>query len=77
MYAAILQFWFQEVSPAQWWKVDAAFDRLIAESRQRGIKVLIADQHQLARIGADHPRIEFDPAVGFRGRVQRAHWGGS
>ena len=27
----VLQFWFQESSPAQWWKVDAAFDRLIAE----------------------------------------------
>lgn len=29
MYQAILQFWFQEISPEQWWKVDAAFDRLI------------------------------------------------
>jgi uncharacterized protein (DUF924 family) len=28
---AVLQFWFQEVTPAQWWKVDPAFDRLIAE----------------------------------------------
>ena len=31
MHASVLQFWFQEISPAQWWKVDAAFDRLIAE----------------------------------------------
>ena len=31
MYPSILQFWFQESSPAQWWKVDAEFDRLIAE----------------------------------------------
>src|SRR5262249_35191611 len=28
----ILDFWFREIRPAQWWKVDAAFDRLI-ESR--------------------------------------------
>jgi uncharacterized protein (DUF924 family) len=28
---AVLQFWFQEVTPAQWCKVDPAFDRLIAE----------------------------------------------
>jgi uncharacterized protein (DUF924 family) len=31
VYHAVLQFWFQEISPAQWWKVDAAFDLLIAE----------------------------------------------
>lgn len=28
---SVLQFWFQESSPAQWWKVDAEFDRLIVE----------------------------------------------
>lgn len=27
----ILHFWFQETTPAQWWKVDAAFDALIRE----------------------------------------------
>jgi uncharacterized protein (DUF924 family) len=27
----ILQFWFHEIAPAQWWKVDPAFDRLIEE----------------------------------------------
>ena len=27
----ILQFWFHEIAPAQWWKVDPAFDRLIAD----------------------------------------------
>lgn len=31
LYRAVLQFWFHEISPAQWWKVDVAFDRLIAE----------------------------------------------
>lgn len=31
MYQSILQFWFQEIAPAQWWKVDAAFDQLIKE----------------------------------------------
>lgn len=27
----ILRFWFEEVEPAQWWKVDPDFDRRIAE----------------------------------------------
>ena len=30
-YRSVLQFWFEESSPAQWWKVDAEFDRLIVE----------------------------------------------
>jgi uncharacterized protein (DUF924 family) len=30
VYRSVLQFWFEEVSPGQWWKVDADFDRLIA-----------------------------------------------
>lgn len=25
----ILDFWFKEISPAQWWKADAEFDRLV------------------------------------------------
>lgn len=28
---AILAFWFTEITPAQWWKVDAAFDAALAE----------------------------------------------
>ena len=28
---SVLEFWFQEIPPAKWWKVDAEFDRLIAE----------------------------------------------
>lgn len=31
MYQDILQFWFEDTAPAQWWRVDPAFDRLIAE----------------------------------------------
>lgn len=31
MYQSILQFWFQDIAPAQWWKVDPGFDRLIGE----------------------------------------------
>ena len=31
MYSSVLQFWFNEITPAQWWKVDAAFDNLVAE----------------------------------------------
>lgn len=31
MHQSVLQFWFNEIKPAQWWKVDAEFDRLIAE----------------------------------------------
>lgn len=26
---ALLAFWFEEIQPAQWWKVDAAFDAMI------------------------------------------------
>ncbi len=31
MVTSVLEFWFNEISPAQWWKVDPAFDRLIAD----------------------------------------------
>ena len=31
MYSSILDFWFKEITPAQMWKVDPAFDRLIAD----------------------------------------------
>lgn len=31
MFAEVLKFWFEEISPAQWWQKDAAFDRLLAE----------------------------------------------
>jgi uncharacterized protein (DUF924 family) len=31
MHNNIIQFWFHEISPAQWWKVDPAFDALIRE----------------------------------------------
>lgn len=31
MYQSVLQFWFKEISPAQWWKVDAEFDQLIVK----------------------------------------------
>lgn len=30
-YDTVLRFWFEELSPAQWWKVDAGLDRLITE----------------------------------------------
>jgi uncharacterized protein (DUF924 family) len=30
-FTSVLSFWFQEVTPAQWWKVDADFDRTIVE----------------------------------------------
>jgi len=29
MASAVLDFWFREIQPAQWWKVDAAFDELV------------------------------------------------
>lgn len=29
MYQSVLQFWFHEVAPAQWWTVDPSFDQLI------------------------------------------------
>ena len=31
MYESVLQFWFHESSPTQWWKVDQEFDRMIVE----------------------------------------------
>lgn len=31
MYESVIQFWFKEISPAQRWKVDAGFDRLIMD----------------------------------------------
>lgn len=31
MYESVLHFWFKEVTPAQWWKVDAAFDQLVRD----------------------------------------------
>lgn len=31
MHNPILQFWFHEIAPAQWWKVDPAFDAIIRE----------------------------------------------
>ena len=31
MFDSVLAFWFQEIEPAQWWKVDAEFDALIKE----------------------------------------------
>jgi len=30
-YQSVLQFWFHEISPVQWWKVDAEVDQLIVE----------------------------------------------
>ncbi len=31
MYREILKFWFEETAPAQWWKRDENFDRIIIE----------------------------------------------
>ena len=31
MYQKILNFWFEEITPAQWWKKDDAFDALLVE----------------------------------------------
>ncbi len=31
MYQEILKFWFEDSEPAQWWKKDANFDRIIIE----------------------------------------------
>jgi uncharacterized protein (DUF924 family) len=28
--AAVLRFWFDEISPAQWWRRDSAFDQTVA-----------------------------------------------
>ena len=31
MFDSILKFWFEDVEPKQWWKVDSEFDALITE----------------------------------------------
>lgn len=31
MFATVLHFWFNDITPKQWWAKDAAFDRLIGE----------------------------------------------
>jgi uncharacterized protein (DUF924 family) len=31
VHESVLQFWFHEITPAQWWKVDAEFDRQIVD----------------------------------------------
>lgn len=31
MFEHVLQFWFAEIAPAQWWRADPAFDALIIE----------------------------------------------
>jgi uncharacterized protein (DUF924 family) len=31
MYEQVLAFWFEETSPQQWWRVDAAFDATVRE----------------------------------------------
>ena len=31
MHERILEFWFDEITPAQWWKKATAFDRMVAE----------------------------------------------
>jgi uncharacterized protein (DUF924 family) len=38
-YQDIIQFWFEEIEPPQWWKVDADFDELI---KQRFESLLIS-----------------------------------
>lgn len=30
-YESVLKFWFEEITPAQWWKKDAEFDSLIKQ----------------------------------------------
>lgn len=29
MHESVLRFWFKEITPAQWWKVDGEFDKLV------------------------------------------------
>ena len=31
MYRSVLEFWFDELTPAQWWKKDEALDQLITD----------------------------------------------
>ena len=43
MFETVLTFWFNETSPLQWWKVDAAFDKAVRER--------FGALHRAARLG--------------------------
>ncbi len=46
MLNTILQFWFEDIAPAQWWRSDPAFDALL--------KTRFFDVHQQAACGECH-----------------------
>jgi uncharacterized protein (DUF924 family) len=46
MFENVLRFWFSEIKPAQWWKVDPAFDSMMAQR--------FADLHAAAVAGELH-----------------------
>jgi hypothetical protein len=58
MHQEIVRFWFEELTPQQWWAVDPAFDALLRSVRVQGISyrstfsVLVADRHASAAITA-------------------------
>lgn len=56
MHQTVLHFWFEEVSPAQHWKVDPEFDQLIAQRfgplHERAVRAELYDwrAHALGRL---------------------------
>jgi len=43
-YTPVLDFWFRELSPVQWWKKSAAIDRIIAERFTRTHELACRDE---------------------------------
>ena len=53
---SVLRFWFTELAPEQWWKMDAAVDRLIAE-RFTDLHAKLADGVPESWLASAHSRL--------------------
>jgi len=51
-YSDIINFWFEEISPQQWWVKDAAFDRMLTERFQATLNSAIQGELYIWRQSA-------------------------
>ena len=58
MYQQVLDFWFEEIEPAYWWKKDDAFDELLVERKLEVLESVA--RGSLWRQGIDSVRMMFD-----------------
>jgi uncharacterized protein (DUF924 family) len=73
MYQSVLEFWFKDITPAQWWKVDPAFDALIA-SRFGDIHAQATQSELFAWRSTPHGRLaEVIVLDQFSRNIHRAH----